>query len=82
MRIGELSYAVGANRLVAQSVTLIATNKTLKTGRVSLAGCPALGRRWDAGRLGQVREISRVISRERIASDMDPRSGAAGAGRC
>jgi hypothetical protein len=38
LRIGELEYAVGANRLVAQSVTLSATNWTLKVGRISLTG--------------------------------------------
>ena len=38
LRIGELNYAMGANRLVAQSVTLIATNTTLKVGRISLTG--------------------------------------------
>ena len=38
LRIGELNYTVGANRLVAQSVTLSATNSTLKVGRVSLTG--------------------------------------------
>jgi hypothetical protein len=38
LRIGELDYAVGANRLVAQSVTLRATNTTLKVGRISLTG--------------------------------------------
>jgi hypothetical protein len=38
LRIGELDYAVGANRLVAQSVTLSATNTTLKAGRTSLTG--------------------------------------------
>lgn len=38
LRIGELNYAVGANRLVAQSVTLSATNTTLKVGRISLTG--------------------------------------------
>jgi hypothetical protein len=38
LRLGELDYAVGANRLVAQSVTLSATNATLKTGRISLTG--------------------------------------------
>jgi hypothetical protein len=36
--IGELDYAAGANRLVAQSVTLSATNSTLKVGRISLTG--------------------------------------------
>jgi hypothetical protein len=38
LRIGQLDYSVGANRLVAQSVTLIATNKMLKTGRITLIG--------------------------------------------
>ncbi len=38
MRIGELGYSVGANRLVAQSVTLSAANSTLKAGRISLTG--------------------------------------------
>jgi hypothetical protein len=38
LRIGELDYAVGANRLVAQWVTLSATNMTLKVGRTSLTG--------------------------------------------
>jgi hypothetical protein len=38
LRIGQLDYSVGANCLVAQSVTLIATNTTLKTGRITLTG--------------------------------------------
>jgi hypothetical protein len=38
LRIGQLDYALGANRLVAQSVTLSATNTTLKLGRISLTG--------------------------------------------
>jgi len=38
LRIGQLDYALGANRLVAQSVTLMATNTTLKTGRTTLTG--------------------------------------------
>jgi len=38
LRIGQLDYSVGANRLVAQSVTLSATNTTLKTGRITLTG--------------------------------------------
>ena len=38
LRIGELDYAVGANRLVAQAVTVTATNTTLKAGRISLTG--------------------------------------------
>ena len=38
LRIGELDYSVGADRLVAQSVTLSATNTTLKADRISLTG--------------------------------------------
>jgi len=38
LRIGELVYAVGANRLVARSVTLSATNMTINAGRISLTG--------------------------------------------
>ena len=38
LRIGELDYAVGTNRLIAQSVTLSTTNSTLKVGRISLTG--------------------------------------------
>jgi hypothetical protein len=38
LRIGKLEYTVGTNRLVAQSVTLSATNSTLKVGRISLTG--------------------------------------------
>ena len=36
--IGELDYSVGANRLVAQSVTLSATNTALQVDRISLTG--------------------------------------------
>ncbi|MBN2507713.1 MAG: DUF748 domain-containing protein [Verrucomicrobia bacterium] len=38
LRIGDLDYAIGANRLVAQSVTLSGTNAMLKVGRISLTG--------------------------------------------
>jgi len=38
LRIGHLTYSAGANRLVAQSVTLAATNSTLTTGPISLTG--------------------------------------------
>ena len=38
LRIGELTYELVANRLVAQSVTLSATNITLKVGQISLTG--------------------------------------------
>ncbi len=38
LRLGQLDYALYANRLVAQSATLSATNATLKTGRILLSG--------------------------------------------
>ena len=38
LRIGELGYTMGANRLVAQAVTLHATTSTIKVGQVSLTG--------------------------------------------
>ena len=53
LRIGELDYAAGANRLIAQSVTLDATNLTLKVGRISLTGV-----RW-----------ARVLSRTSALAD-------------
>jgi hypothetical protein len=38
LRIGKLAYAPGANRLVAEPVTLSGADTTLRAGRVSLAG--------------------------------------------
>ena len=38
LRIGVLEYAVGANRLVADSVTLETTNASFRSGRISLTG--------------------------------------------
>ena len=38
LQIGQLNYFLGANRLVAQSVTLVSTHTTLKAGRISLRG--------------------------------------------
>ncbi len=38
LRIGELNYAVGADRLVAQSVTVSSTNATVRAGPISLTG--------------------------------------------
>jgi hypothetical protein len=54
LRIGELDYAVGANRLVAQSVTLSATNTTLKAGRISLQGVRWARLLWGAAALADV----------------------------
>jgi hypothetical protein len=42
LRLGRLDYSARANRLVAQSVTLSATNSTLKTSRISVTGV-----RWE-----------------------------------
>jgi hypothetical protein len=38
LRIGKMDYSIGANRLVAQSVTLTASNTTVKVDRISLTG--------------------------------------------
>jgi hypothetical protein len=54
LRIGKLDWAVGANRLVAQSVTLIATNTTLKTGRISLTGVRWARLLWGTAALADV----------------------------
>ena len=54
LRIGELDYAVGANRLIAQSVTLSATNTTLKVGRTSLTGVRWARLLWRTAALADV----------------------------
>ena len=54
LRIGELDYAVGANCLVAQSVTLSATNTTLKIGRISLTGVRWARLLWGTAALADV----------------------------
>jgi hypothetical protein len=54
LRIGELDYAVGANRLVAQSVALRATNTTLRVGRVTLTGVRWAGVLWGTAALADV----------------------------
>ena len=54
LRIGELDYSVGANRLVAQSVTLSATNTTLKAGRISLTGVRWARLLWGTAALADV----------------------------
>lgn len=38
LRLGELDYELGANRLVARSATVTATNFTLEVGRISITG--------------------------------------------
>jgi hypothetical protein len=54
LRIGELDYAVGANRLVAQSVILSATNSTLKVGQISLTGVRWARLLWGTAALADV----------------------------
>src|ERR1039458_6322556 len=54
LRIGDLDYAVGANCLVAQSVTLSATNTTLKIGRTSLTGVRWARLLWGTAALADV----------------------------
>ncbi len=54
LRIGKLDYAVGANCLVAQSVTLSAANTTLKAGRTSLTGVRWARLLWGTAALADV----------------------------
>lgn len=54
LRVGKLDYAVGANRLIAQSVTLSATNSTLRVGRISLKGVRWLPLLWGTADLADV----------------------------
>jgi hypothetical protein len=54
LRIGDLDYAMVANRLVAQSVTLSATNTTLKVGRTSLTGVRWARLLWGTAALADV----------------------------
>ena len=54
LRIGELDYAVGANRLVAQAVTLHSASTTLKVGRVSLTGVRWVQLWWGRAPLAEV----------------------------
>jgi hypothetical protein len=54
LRIGGLEFALGADRLVVHSVTLTATNATLKIGRLSLAGVPWTRLLWGRAALVDV----------------------------
>lgn len=54
LRIGKLDYSLGANRLSAQSVTLGATNITLKAGQVSLIGVRWARLFWGSASLADV----------------------------
>jgi hypothetical protein len=54
LRIGELDYAVGANRLVAHQVVLGATNTTLEIGQVTLTGVRWARLLWGQAALAEV----------------------------
>lgn len=54
LRIGELDYAPGANRLVAQAVTLSSTNTTLKIAKISLTGIRWARLFWGTASLADV----------------------------
>ncbi|MCL4180129.1 MAG: DUF748 domain-containing protein [Verrucomicrobia bacterium] len=54
LRIGELDYAMGANRLVAQQVVLGATNTTLEIGQVTLTGVRWARLLWGQAALAEV----------------------------
>ncbi|MCU0785302.1 MAG: hypothetical protein MUF81_14865 [Verrucomicrobia bacterium] len=54
LRIGELVYTVSTNCLVAQSVTLSATNSTLKVSRISLTGVRWARLLWGTAALADV----------------------------
>lgn len=60
LRLGELSYATRANRVVAQSIALTATGVKFETGRVSLTGARWV--RWlrGAASLAQALEHARL----------------------
>ena len=54
LRFGKLDYTMAANRLVAQSVTLRATNLALKVGRISLTGIRWARLLWGTAALSDV----------------------------
>jgi hypothetical protein len=54
LRIGKLDYSVGADLLVAQSVTLSAPNTTLKVDRISLTGARWARLLWGTAALADV----------------------------
>ena len=66
LRIGKLNYAVGTNCLIAESVTLSATNLTLKTGRISLTGVP-----WARLLLGRAALTDTLAKASLEAIDLD-----------
>ncbi len=66
LQIGQLEYTLSDNRLVAQSVTLSATNSTIKADRISL-----LGVRW-ATLIWGTAELADVLAKTSLdASNLD-----------
>jgi hypothetical protein len=60
LRIGELEYAVGANRLVAHQVVLGATNTTLEIGQVTLTGVRWARLLWGQAALAEVLDLAKL----------------------
>ena len=60
LRLGNLEYAVGPNRLVIQSVTLSAGQTTLKAGRTSLTGVRWARLLWGTGALADALAKARL----------------------
>jgi len=54
LRIGDLDYSVSANRLVAQSVAMSATNALVQVGRISLTGVRWAQLLWGTATLAEV----------------------------
>jgi hypothetical protein len=54
LQIGKLDYAWGANRLIAQSVTLSTSNSTIQAGRISLTGVRWVRFLWGKAALAEV----------------------------
>jgi hypothetical protein len=54
LHIGQLDYSVGTDLLVAQAVTLSATNMTLKVGRISLTGARWTRLVWGTAALAEI----------------------------
>jgi hypothetical protein len=54
LQIGTLAYSLSANRLIAQSFTLVATNATLKVERISLTGVQWSRLLWGSATLADV----------------------------
>jgi hypothetical protein len=54
LRIGHLDYSVGANLMVAESVTLATTNTTFSTGRIAVTGVSWASLFWGRADIAEV----------------------------